>query len=159
MSITFFIGSEAPSNYPPGLHPAYWRFPEGQSLYTGIIQDVHVEPAYPGKPGSRLVIEIVNGPYGGRINLNPATTPLTELTRVLGALGALEQGKISEPRLRQARGKAICFTMTQFKSQDDRWHQVLHFGALVPQAIPMKPDRKFGWSRPETWPPELKPQR
>ena len=70
MSLLTFTGTEAPSSYPPDLHPAYWRFPEGESIYTGIIQDIREERAYQGKQGTNLVIEIVNGPYHGRINLN-----------------------------------------------------------------------------------------
>ena len=159
MSLLTFTGAEAPSSYPPDLHPAYWRFPEGESIYTGIIQDIREERAYQGKQGTNLVIEIVNGPYHGRINLNTYTTPRAELLRVIGALGALENGKLSSALLPLAIGKAVCFTLDQFQSQDGRWHPVLRFGAVIPQIIPMKPERRFGWSRPETLPQALQPQR
>jgi hypothetical protein len=158
MSIITFTGAEAPSMYPPDLHPGYWCFPEGGSIYTGIIQDIREEKAYQGKPGTNLVIQVVNGAYHGRINLNTHTTPRAELSRVMGAMGALEYGKPSGALLPQAIGKAVCFTLNQFQSQDGLWHPVLRFGAMVPHIIPLPPGRNFGWSRPETLPQELRPQ-
>ena len=155
MSIRTFTGAEAPSTYPPDLQPGYWRFPEGESLYTGIIQDIHEEKAYQGKPGTNLVIEIVNGAYLGRINLNPYTTPPAEVSRVMGAMGALENGKPSGALLPQSIGKAVCFSLAQFQSQDGLWHPVLRFGTVIPQIIPMKLGRKFGWSHREIFPTEL----
>lgn len=148
MSILTFTGTEAPGLYPPDLHPGYWRFPEGATSYTGIIQDIREEQAFQGKPGTNLVIEIVNGPYHGRLNLNTHTTPRLELAHVLGSLGALENGKISGARLHQAIGQAICFTQNQFQGQDGRWHPVLRFGAVIPQIIPRAPTVKFGWCWP-----------
>ena len=158
MSILTFTGADAPSVYPPDLHPGYWRFPEGESIYTGIIQDLREEKAYPGKPGTNLVIEVVNGPYHGRINLNTHTTPKVELSRVMGELGALENGKPSGALLPLAIGKAVYFTLDQFQSQEGCWHPVLRFGTLIPQVIPMKPEKRFGWSHPEIFLPELQPQ-
>jgi len=155
MSIRTFTGTEAPSMYPPDFHPGYWRFPEGQDIYTGIIQDIREEKAYPGKPGTNLVIQVVNGPYHGRINLNTHTTPMAELSRVIGELGALEQGKPAMDRLPLAKGKAIAFRLDQFMSPDGKWHPVLRFGAVIPQIIPLAPGLNFGWSRPELLPPLL----
>lgn len=152
MSLQAFTGAEAPTNYPPDLHPAYWRFPEGQDLYTGLILDIREEKPYPGKPGSNLVIEVINGPYGGRINLNSQTTPQAEVKRVMEALGALEHGKPVPEQLLKARGMAIAFTHREFLDREGRWRPVLRFAAVIPQILPLPPSRKFGWSHPEVLP-------
>jgi len=152
MTIRTFNWAEAPSFYPLGFHPAYWRFPEGQDLYTGIIKDIREEKPYPGKPGTNLVIEVVNGPYGGKIRLNTHTTSRTELSRVISALGALEQGRIAPARLLQAIGRPIAFKLDQFHSPDGRWHPVLRFGAVILQIIPLSPGLNFGWSHPAVVP-------
>jgi hypothetical protein len=149
MTLHAFTGAEAPTGYPADLHPAYWRFPEGNELYTGLIEDIHEEKPFPGKPGSTLVIEVVNGPYGGRINLNTQTTPQAELRRVMEALGALEHGKLAPDRLLEARGMAIAFTHREFLDREGRWRPVLRFAAVIPQILPLSPARKFGWSHPE----------
>jgi len=156
MSLNTFSGLEAPTAYPPDLHPGYWRFPEGQDFNTGIIQDLREEQPYKGKPGTNLVIEVVNGPYSGKITLNSATTPWAQVARVIEALGALENGQIDPDRLLQARGTPIAFTFSQFQNDNGQWNPVLRFAAVIPRIIPMKPEKRFGWSRPEPLPIELR---
>ena len=156
MSLNTFTGPEAPSHYPADLHPGYWRFPEGQEFYTGIIQDLREERPFPGKPGTNLVIEVVNGPYSGKINLNSTTTPWARVARVIEALGALENGHINSARLLHAKGTPIAFTFSQFQNDDGLWNPVLRFAAVIPRIIPMKPEKRFGWSRPGPLPIELR---
>ena len=83
------------------------------------------------------------------------TTPRAHTASVIKALGALENGKINPDRLLEARGTPIAFTFDQFQSPDGVWHPVLRFAAVIPRIIPMQPEQRFGWSRPEIMPANL----